>query len=235
MWILNLRWPYRRYLLRCQIIDNIGCGIVLFSQWEQRCNSWKSDSYSKHVSHVIWSHSPMPESKSGTNAASVMMRSWISLRPLDQFWGSFSESVGWGHNTFVPSWVSFRRAATSSPSSAFACLCSIIGLKSILSQRTGIHTRDQRWDDRHSAHETRISRFVGNRYPCLALVSRWVCPLQTWMGDSWHERVNEVFIRYKIRYDWQENPMERSQTMIVHHLTTFHHMATLLLWQIVAT
>ena len=26
--------------------------------------------------------------------------------------------------------------------------------------------------------------------------------------------------------------MERSQTMIVHHLTTFYHMATLLLWQI---
>ena len=120
------RWSHWWYSLRRQIIDNTRCGIVLFSQWEQRCNAWKSDSHSKPVSHVIWNCLPMPESKSGTNAANVMIRSWISLRLPVQFWGSFSESVGWGHNTFVPSLVSLRRAATSSPSSTLASLCDII-------------------------------------------------------------------------------------------------------------
>ena len=70
-------------------------------------------------------HSPMPESKSGTMAASVMIRSWRLLRLFDQFCGSSGESVGCGHRTFVPSSVSLRRAATASPSSIFASLLGV--------------------------------------------------------------------------------------------------------------
>lgn len=65
---------------------------------------------------------PIPESKSGTMAASVMIKSNVFLRRSLQFCGSKSESVGWGQRTLVPSADSFSFDATSSPSSIFASL-----------------------------------------------------------------------------------------------------------------
>lgn len=64
----------------------------------------------------------MPESKSGTMAAIVMMINSEFFRRSDQFWGSSGESVGWGQSTFVPSAVSFSFAAIASPSSILASL-----------------------------------------------------------------------------------------------------------------
>lgn len=67
-------------------------------------------------------NTPIPESKSGTMAARVMMRRCKFLRPLLQFCGSRGESVGCGQSTFVPSAVSFSLAAIASPSSIWASL-----------------------------------------------------------------------------------------------------------------
>ena len=66
--------------------------------------------------------SPIPESKSGMAAASVIINSCRFLRRILQFWGSSDESVGCGHRTFVPSFDSFNRAATATPSSFSASL-----------------------------------------------------------------------------------------------------------------
>lgn len=83
-------------------------------------------SFSVRTGHRV----PIPESKSGTMAAKVTMRSWRCLRRDDQFWGSFSESVGWGQRTVFPSFVSFSFAATASPSSILASLWNSVQIQS---------------------------------------------------------------------------------------------------------
>lgn len=63
-------------LLRSQIIDMTRCGVELFSKGKYRGNPCSEQSASRNVCQSLLGE-PMAESKSGTAAASVMMKSCI--------------------------------------------------------------------------------------------------------------------------------------------------------------
>ena len=83
---------------------------------------WKMNFNAFDTDMVDCLYSPIPESKSGTIAARVMIISCRVLRPSLQFCGSLGESVGCGQRTFVPSRESLSLAATASPNSILASL-----------------------------------------------------------------------------------------------------------------
>lgn len=99
-------------LLASHIVDIVGGGVELVRQGKDRSNTdarveiWRDSSQGDDEQlQILLIVTPLRES----------VRTGYIGHCTRTFWGSKSESRGWGQSTFVPSFESLRRDATFSP------------------------------------------------------------------------------------------------------------------------